>query len=149
MSRQHVSSGTEWEERVGYSRAVRTGDRVVVFVVSGTTATDDAGDPVAVGDPYGQAKHALGMVDDALAEAGASVDDVIRTRMYVTDADDWPAVGRAHREVFGEARPAATMVQVDGLIDPDLCVEIEAEAVIGPTREWPSRDVTAETLPQK
>ncbi|AQL42839.1 hypothetical protein BV210_08995 [Halorientalis sp. IM1011] len=130
MSRQHVSSGTEWEEQVGYARAVRTGDRVVV---SGTTATDDSGDPVAVGDPYGQAKHALGIVDSALAEAGASLDDVIRTRMYVTDADDWPAVGRAHREAFGEARPAATMVQVDGLIDPDLCVEIEAEAVIGPT----------------
>ncbi|SEN63137.1 Enamine deaminase RidA, house cleaning of reactive enamine intermediates, YjgF/YER057c/UK114 family [Halorientalis persicus] len=132
MDRQRVSSGTEWEEQVGYSRAVRTGDRVVV---SGTTATDDDGEPVAVGDPYGQTKRALEIVESALAEAGASLDEVIRTRLYVVDADDWPAVGRAHREAFGEARPAATMVQVDGLIDPDLAVEIEAEAVVGSTRD--------------
>jgi enamine deaminase RidA (YjgF/YER057c/UK114 family) len=132
MDRQRVSSGTEWEEQVGYSRAVRTGDRVIV---SGTTATDEDGDPVAVGDPYGQAKRALEIVESALAEADASLDEVIRTRLYVVDADDWPAVGRAHREAFGEARPAATMVQVDGLIDPDLAVEIEAEAVVGSTRD--------------
>jgi enamine deaminase RidA (YjgF/YER057c/UK114 family) len=128
MDRQRVSSGTEWEEQVGYSRAVRTGDRVVV---SGTTATDEGGDPVAVGDPYGQAKHALRLVESALAEAGATTEEVIRTRMYVTDVKDWPEVGRAHREVFGTASPAATMVQVDRLIDPDLCVEVEAEAVVG------------------
>jgi enamine deaminase RidA (YjgF/YER057c/UK114 family) len=132
MDRQRVSSGTEWEEQVGYSRAVRTGDRVVV---SGTTATDDDGEPIAVGDPYGQTKRALEIVESALAEADASLDEVIRTRLYVVDADDWPAVGRAHREAFGEARPAATMVQVDGLIDPDLAVEIEAEAVVGSTRD--------------
>jgi enamine deaminase RidA (YjgF/YER057c/UK114 family) len=132
MDRQRVSSGTEWEGQVGYSRAVRTGDRVVV---SGTTATDDDGEPVAVGDPYGQTKRALEIVESALAEADASLDEVIRTRLYVVDADDWPAVGRAHREAFGEARPAATMVQVDGLIDPDLAVEIEAEAVVGSTRD--------------
>jgi len=132
MDRQRVSSGTEWEGQVGYSRAVRTGDRVVV---SGTTATDDDGEPVAVGDPYGQTKRALEIVESALAEADASLDEVIRTRLYVVDADDWPAVGRAHREAFGEARPAATMVQVDGLIDPDLAVEIEAEAVVDSTRD--------------
>lgn len=128
MNRQRVSSGTEWEEQVGYSRAVRTGDRVIV---SGTTATDEDGEPVAVGDPYGQARRALEIIESALAEAGATPDEVIRTRMYVTDAEDWPEIGRAHRDVFGAAGPAATMVQVEGLIDPDLCVEIEAEAVVG------------------
>jgi enamine deaminase RidA (YjgF/YER057c/UK114 family) len=128
MNRQRVSSGTEWEERVGYSRAVRAGERVVV---SGTTATDEDGDPVAVGDPYEQAKRALEIVESALAEAGATPDEVVRTRMYVTDADDWPAIGRAHREAFGGASPAATMVQVEQLIDPDLCVEVEAEAIVG------------------
>ncbi len=126
MSRQRVSSGTEWEAQVGYSRAVRTGDRVLV---SGTTATDDDGDPVAVGDPYEQAKRAREIVESALAEAGATPDEVVRTRMSVTDIEDWPEIGRAHREVFGTASPAATMVQVDRLIDPDLCVEVEA--VIG------------------
>ena len=128
MDRDRVSSGTEWEEQVGYSRAVRTGNRVVV---AGTTATDEDGDPVAVGDPYGQTSRALEIVASALDAVDASLDDVIRTRMYVTDADDWPAIGRAHREAFETARPAATMVQVDQLIDPDLCVEIEAEAVVG------------------
>lgn len=128
MDRERISSGTEWERRVGYSRAVRIGERVVV---AGTTATDADGEPVAVGDPYGQTKRAIGIVDETLAEAGAALDDVVRTRMYVVDVDDWPEIGRAHRAAFGEARPAATMVQVDGLIDPDLLVEIEAEAVVG------------------
>lgn len=104
------------------------GDRVVV---SGTTATDEDGEPVAVGDPYGQAKRALEILESALAEAGATPDEVVRTRIDVTDADDWPAVGRAHREIFGAASPAARMVQVQQLIDPDLWVEIEAEAVVG------------------
>jgi len=127
MERQRVSTGTEWEATVGYSRAVRAGDRVVV---AGTTATDEEGEPVAVGDPYGQTKRALALVEDALAEAGAELADVVRTRLFVTDVDDWPEIGRAHGEVFGEVRPAATMVEVQQLIDPDLLVEVEAEAIV-------------------
>ena len=128
MERRRVSDGTEWEREVGYSRAVRAGGTVHV---AGTTATDGDGDPVAPGDPYEQTRHALGLVADALEEAGASVEDVVRTRMFVTDLDVWEAVGRAHGEVFGEIRPAATMVEVDALIDPDLCVEVEAVAEVG------------------
>lgn len=128
MPRTRVSSGTEWEERVGYSRAIRVGD---VVRVSGTTATDDAGDLVGVGDPEAQARQAIENVAAALEEAGASLDDVVRTRTYVTDADDWPAVGRAHADAFGDARPATTLVEVSGLVDPEMLVEIEAEAVVG------------------
>lgn len=127
MERQRVPSGTEWEETVGYSRAVRTGDTVRV---AGTTATDEDGAVVAPGDPYAQTSHALSIIGDALAEAGAGLTDVVRTRVFVTNIDDWEAVGRAHGEVFGDVRPAATMVEVARLIDPDLCVEIEATAVI-------------------
>jgi enamine deaminase RidA (YjgF/YER057c/UK114 family) len=131
VTRRRVSSGTEWEATVGYSRAVRVdgpgGGRVSV---AGTTATDDDGDAVAPGDPYAQTAHALGLVADALAEAGASVEDVIRTRLFVTDIDDWEAVGRAHGEMFGDVRPVATMVEVSALVHPDLVVEVEAEAVV-------------------
>jgi enamine deaminase RidA (YjgF/YER057c/UK114 family) len=127
MERRLVSSGTDWEDEVGYSRAVRAGDTVHV---AGTTATDENGDPLD-GTPYEQTKRALELVADALADAGASLDDVVRTRLYVTDIDDWEAIGRAHGEVFGDVRPAATMVQVERLIDPTLCVEIEAEATVG------------------
>jgi enamine deaminase RidA (YjgF/YER057c/UK114 family) len=127
MERQRVSSGTEWEATVGYSRAVRTGDTVRV---AGTTATDEDGEVLAPGDPYEQTVHALELVGDALNEAGASTDDVVRTRLFVTDIDDWEAVGRAHGEVFGDVRPAATMVEVEQLIDPDLCVEVEVTAVV-------------------
>ncbi|PSQ25909.1 hypothetical protein BRD03_12575 [Halobacteriales archaeon QS_9_68_17] len=128
MDRQTVDSGTEWESAVGYSRAVRAGDEVHV---SGTTATDETGTLVGEGDPYAQASQALANVERALAEAGASVGDVVRTRLYVTDADEWEAVGRAHRETFGEVRPATSVVQVERLIDPDMVVEIEAVAKVG------------------
>ncbi|WP_137284323.1 RidA family protein [Halorussus salinisoli] len=128
MERQRVSSGTEWEPKVGYSRAVRTGDEVHV---SGTTATDDGGNLVGEGDPYEQTKQALSNVAEALDAAGASVEDVVRTRIYVTDVDQWEAVGRAHTEVFGDVRPATSMVQVERLIDPEMLVEIEAVARIG------------------
>lgn len=128
MTRKHVSSGTEWEATVGYSRAVRADGRVSV---AGTTATDEDGDPVAPGDPYAQTAHALGLVADALDAAGASVGDVVRTRLFVTDIDDWEAIGRAHGEMFGDVRPATTMVEVSSLIHTELVVEIEAEAVVG------------------
>ena len=128
MNRRTVTSGTEWESSVGYSRAVRVGDRICV---SGTTAIDDAGEIVAVGDPYGQARRAMENAVAAVEAAGGQVEDVIRTRMYVVDIDDWEDVGRAHAEVFGDVRPATTMVEVSRLIDPDLLVEIEIEAVVG------------------
>jgi len=124
MDRRTVSSDTEWEATVGYSRAVRVGDEIHV---SGTTATAD-GDLVGVGDPYAQTAQALSNVADALDEVDASLDDVVRTRLYVVDVDQWQAVGRAHREAFGDVRPATSMVQVDRLIDPEMLVEVEAVA---------------------
>lgn len=124
MERQRVSSGAEWESKVGYSRAVRVGDEVQV---SGTTATED-GELVGVGDPYAQAQKAIANVETALEEAGASLDDVVRTRIYVTDIENWEAIGRAHGEAFAEARPATSMVEVQRLIDPEMLVEIEAVA---------------------
>lgn len=130
MDRTTVSSGTEWEPRVGYSRAVRAGGHVHV---SGTTATDDAGDIVAPDDPYRQTQVALETVASALQEVGASLDDVVRTRLYVADIDHWEAVGEAHAEVFGEIRPAASMVEVSRLIDAEALVEIEATAIVGDT----------------
>ncbi|WP_415381796.1 RidA family protein [Halosimplex sp. TS25] len=126
MSRQTVSSGTEWESHVGYSRAVAVDGQVHV---SGTTPVDDEGEVVG-GGPYEQTLAALEIVEGALDEAGASVSDVVRTRMYVTDIDDYEAVGRAHGEVFADVRPAATMVEVSRLVDEAFCVEIEATAVI-------------------
>lgn len=127
MHRQRVSSGTEWEPEVGYSRAVRVGNRVHV---AGTTATDEDGNLVGKDDPYAQAAQTLANVEAALHEAGADLADVVRTRMYVTDADDWEEIGRAHGEYFGDVRPAATLVEVQRLIDPDMLVEIEADAVV-------------------
>jgi enamine deaminase RidA (YjgF/YER057c/UK114 family) len=124
MDRQRISSGTEWEREVGYSRAVRTGNTVHV---SGTTATEDDS-VVGEGDRYRQTTRAIENIADALDEAGADLDDVVRTRLYVVDIDDWDEIGRAHREAFSTARPAATMVQVERLIDPAMLVEIEAEA---------------------
>lgn len=127
MRRQRVSSGTDWESQVGYSRAVRAGDQVHV---SGTTATDDGETIVGVGDPHEQTMQALRNVEHALTEADAQIGDVVRTRLYVTDIEHWEAVGDAHAEWFGTVRPATTMVEVSGLIDPELLVEVEATAVV-------------------
>lgn len=123
--RQNISGTSPWEARVGYSRAVRVGNTVHV---AGTTATRDS--VVGVGDAYTQTRVALEIIQGALAEAGARLEDVVRTRLFVTDISRWEEIGRAHGEVFGEIRPASTMVQVSALIDPAHLVEIEAEAVI-------------------
>jgi enamine deaminase RidA (YjgF/YER057c/UK114 family) len=125
--RRNIGTGGPWEAVVGYSRAVRVGDTVHV---AGTTAIRE-GRVVAPGDAYTQAKVALEIVVEALTECGASAADVVRTRIFVTDIRDWEAVGRAHGEVFSDVRPASTMVQVTALIEPDLLVEIEADAVVG------------------
>lgn len=128
MERRTISSGTEWESKVGYSRAIRVGDHIHV---SGTTATDERGEVVGPDDAYTQAVRALENIEDALDKAGTDIESVVRTRMFVTDIDRWEAVGQAHGEFFGEVRPATSMVEVSRLIDPAMLVEIEAVAIDG------------------
>ncbi|HSR42586.1 MAG TPA: RidA family protein [Longimicrobiales bacterium] len=128
MSVQRVFSGAPWEERVGYCRALRTGDRVFV---TGTAPVDPDGSVHAPGDAYRQAVRCIEIVREALEGVGAGLSDVTRTRMFVTDIDRWEEVGRAHAEAFGDHPPATTMVEVRRLIDPEMLVEIEADAVVG------------------
>ena len=127
MRRQLYSSGTAWEPVVGYSRAVRVDGHIWV---SGTTSTGGDGGIVGKGDPYAQAKQAIANIERALASTGARLADVVRTRIFVTDIAHWQQIGRAHGEAFADIRPATTMVEVSRLIDPDLLVEIEADALV-------------------
>jgi enamine deaminase RidA (YjgF/YER057c/UK114 family) len=126
--RTNISTGVKWEDIVGYSRAVKVGNRVLV---SGTTAVED-GEIIGIGDYYIQTRTILTKIEKALISAGSKLEDVVRTRIYVLDISKWEEVGKAHGEFFGKIKPASTMVQISGLVDPQMLVEIEAEAVIMP-----------------
>lgn len=131
-NRRVVSSGTVWEEIVGFSRAVRVGQ---VVHVSGTTATDEAGEVVGVGDPAAQTDYIIQKIERALVAAGATLTDVVRTRIYVVNADDWEVIGRVHGRYFGSTRPANTLVEVSRLVGDEYLLEIEAEAIIAADAE--------------
>ena len=125
QDRQNIGSGAKWEDMVGYSRAVRVGSRIYL---TGTTAIDASGNIVGVNDGYAQTVQAIRNIERALKQAGATLANVVRTRMFVTDISRWEEYGRAHREFFGEIRPCATMVEVRALIDPQMLIEIEVDA---------------------
>lgn len=127
MQRKQITSGTHWETQVGYSRAVRVGNQIFV---AGTTATDASGQLVGRRDPYAQTVQALKNVETALVRIGSSLKDVVRTRIYVTNINNWEAIGRAHKNTFRHIQPVTTMVEVNSLINPEMLVEIEVDAVI-------------------
>ena len=126
-NRRNIHSGAPWESIVGYCRAVRVGPHIMV---SGTAPVGDGGEVVGIGDAYEQARRCIEVIESALAEAGAGLEHVVRTRMYVTDIEQWSAIARAHKEAFGNTMPATTMVEVSKLIDPAMLVEIEADALL-------------------